>query len=128
MLTAYAAGEAPQPMGAGGGIGMIIYLVLMVAVFYFLLIRPNKKRQRQMQNMLDSMQKGDEVVTIGGIMGKVFDIRQDCVIITTSADETKMKFEKSAISKVLTMHEDIEEIVEKPKKKKAKKVSEEDVL
>ena len=127
MLTAYAAGEATTAGAGGGGIGMIIYLVLMVAVFYFLLIRPNKKRQRQMQNMLDSMQKGDEVVTIGGIMGKVFDIRQDCVIITTSADDTKLKFEKGAISKVLTVHEDIEEIVEKPKKKKVKR-NEEDVL
>lgn len=114
-------------MGAGQGGGMtftIIYIVVMIAIFYFLLIRPQKKRQRQMQNMLDSMRKGDEIVTIGGIMGKVFDIRQDCVIITTSADETKMKFEKSAISRVLTQHDDIEDVVENKKSKK----NEEDVL
>ncbi len=125
MLTAYAAGSAPAPTGSSGGIGMIIYLVAMVAIFYFILIRPQKKRQRQMQNMLDAMQKGDEIVTIGGIMGKVFDIRQDCVIITTSADETKMKFEKSAISKVLTVHDDFDEPVEKPKKGLFKKNNEE---
>ena len=93
----------------GGTIYTIGYIVVMVLIFYFLLIRPQKKRQRQMQNMLDSMQKGDEIVTIGGIMGKVFDIRQDCVVITTSADETKMKFEKSAIARVITVHDDIDE-------------------
>ena len=108
----------------GGTTFTIIYIVVMIAIFYFLLIRPNKKRQRQMQNMLDSMRKGDEIVTIGGIMGKVFDIRQDCVIITTSADETKMKFEKTAISKVLTVHDDIEDVVESKNTKK----NEEDVL
>ena len=92
----------------GGTTFTIGYIVVMVLIFYFLLIRPQKKRQRQMQNMLDAMQKGDEIVTIGGIMGKVFDIRQDCVIITTSADETKMKFEKTAIARVLTIHDDID--------------------
>ena len=109
MLTAFAAKgtatAAQAPTGGGMG-GMIISTVLMIAVFYFLLIRPQKKRQKQMQNMLDALQKGDEIVTIGGIMGKVFDIRQDCVIITTSADDTKMKFEKTAIAKVLTVHEE----------------------
>ena len=105
MLTAYAAGSTQQ-VPAGGGVEMIITTVLMIAVFYFLIIRPQKKRQRQMQNMLDALQKGDEIVTIGGIMGKVFDIRQDCVVITTSADDTKMKFEKTAIAKVLTVHEE----------------------
>ena len=109
----------------GGGMTFtIIYIVVMIVIFYFLLIRPNKKRQRQMQNMLDSMRKGDEIVTIGGIMGKVFDIRQDCVIITTSADETKMKFEKTAIARVLTQHDDIDDIVNNKKSKK----NEEDVL
>ena len=109
----------------GGGMTFtIIYIVVMIAIFYFLLIRPNKKRQRQMQNMLDSMRKGDEIVTIGGIMGKVFDIRQDCVIITTSADETKIKFEKTAIARVLTQHDDIDDVVENKKSKK----NEEDVL
>ncbi len=89
----------------GGMGGLIIPVIIWIAIIYLLIIRPNKKRQRQMQNMLDSMQKGDEVVTIGGIMGKVFDIRQDCVIITTSADETKMKFEKTAIARVTTTHD-----------------------
>lgn len=106
MLTVYATGDAAAPAGAaGGGIGMIIYLAVMVAIFYFLLIRPQKKRQRAMQNMLDALQVGDEVVTAGGIMGKVASIKEDSVVIETGADKTKIKFEKSSISRVLTIHE-----------------------
>ena len=108
MLTAYATGNAAAQGGAAaGGMGMIIYLVAMVAIFYFLLIRPQKKRQKAMQNMLDAMQVGDKVVTAGGIIGKVVSIKEDNVIIETGQlpDKAKIKFEKSAISKVLTIHE-----------------------
>lgn len=108
MLTAYATGNAAATGGAAaGGMGMIIYLVAMVAIFYFLLIRPQKKRQKAMQNMLDAMQVGDKVVTAGGIIGKVVSIKEDNVVIETGQgpDKAKIKFEKSAISKVLTIHE-----------------------
>ena len=104
MLTAYAT-NAAVPQAAGGGIGMIIYLVVMVAIFYFLLIRPQKKRQKAMQNMLDALQVGDKVVTAGGIMGKVYSIKEESVVIETSADKTNIKFEKTSISRVLTIHE-----------------------
>lgn len=108
MLTAYATGATAPQAGAGGsGIGMIIYLVAMVAIFYFLLIRPQKKRQKAMQNMLDAMQVNDKVVTAGGIVGKVISIKEDTVVIETGVgqEKSKIKFEKSAISKVLTIHE-----------------------
>ena len=123
MLTVFAEGAQKGGEAAANGAGnngmvfTIGYIAVMVVIFYFLLIRPNKKRQRQMQNMLDSMRKGDEIVTIGGIMGKVFDIRQDCVIITTSADDTKMKFEKSAIARVVTQHDDVDDADEKSNEK-----------
>lgn len=105
-MTAYATSTATAAQGAAGsGIGMIIYLAVMVAIFYFLLIRPQKKRQKAMQNMLDALQVGDKVVTAGGIMGKVYSIKEDSVVIETSQDKTKIKFEKSSISRVLTIHE-----------------------
>ena len=85
--------------------GTVIYLVAMIAIFYFLLIRPQKKRQKQQQNMLDAMQVGDKIVTIGGIMGTVYKIKEDTVTVETSSDKNKIKFEKSAIAKVLTIHE-----------------------
>lgn len=111
MLTAYAEGAANSAAAAGeipagGGIGgMVIYLAVMVGIFYFLLIRPQKKRQRAMANMLDSLMINDEVVTAGGIMGKVVTIKEDSVVIESSADRTKIKLEKNSISRVLTIHE-----------------------
>ena len=105
MLTAYAnAAAAPQSTG-GGGLFTIIYLAAMIAIFYFILIRPQKKRQRQMANMLDALQINDEVVTAGGIKGKISSIKEDTVVIETGADRVKITFEKSAISRVLTIHE-----------------------
>ena len=82
-----------------------IQFVIIIAVFYFLLIRPQKKQQQRTQNMLDSLQVNDEIITIGGIMGKIVTIKEDNVVIETGADKTKIKFQKSAISKVLTIHE-----------------------
>lgn len=106
MLTAYATSGAAQGT-VGGGIGMILYLVVMIAIFYFLLIRPQKKRQRTLQNMLDALQVGDKVVTAGGIIGKVVSIKEDNVVLETGQgpEKSKIKFEKVAISKVLTIHE-----------------------
>ncbi len=107
-MIAYAAKEAAattQQVPAGGGAFTIIYLAAMVAIFYFLLIRPQKKRQKQMMQMLDSLQVNDEVVTAGGIMGKVVTIKEDSVTIESGADRTKIKLEKSSISRVLTVHE-----------------------
>lgn len=107
-MIAYAAKEAAattQQVPAGGGAFTIIYLAAMVAIFYFLLIRPQKKRQKQMMQMLDSLQVNDEVVTAGGIMGKVVTIKEDSVTIESGADRTKIKIEKSSVSRVLTVHE-----------------------
>ena len=108
MITAFATNTANQavPEGAaGGGMGLILYLVVMGAIFYFLLIRPQKKRQKEQANMLDNLIVGDEVVTAGGIMGKIVTIKEDSVVIETGADKTKIKFEKNSISRVLTIHE-----------------------
>lgn len=86
---------------------LIIQFVIIIAVFYFLLIRPQKKQQQRIQNMLDSMQINDKVVTVGGVIGKVVKIKEDEVLIETgaSAEKSQIKFQKSAISKVLTIHE-----------------------
>lgn len=105
MLTAFAQGTQEAPQAMGGGTFTIIYLIAMVAIFYFLLIRPQKKRQRETANMLDNLQVNDEVVTAGGIKGNIVSIKEDSVIIETGADRTKITFEKSAISRVLTIHE-----------------------
>lgn len=79
---------------------MLPSILLMVALFvgmYFLMIRPQKKQQKKDQEMRDSTQVGDEVTTIGGIMGRVVTVKEDSLIIETGADRNKMKIARWAI-------------------------------
>ncbi len=73
-------------------------LIVIVIVFYFLLMRPQQKRQRQRQSLLQSLQKGDEVVTIGGLHGTIAEINDNT--ITLRVGDNKMVFERSAINAV----------------------------
>lgn len=82
---------------AGSGMSSLIMMVLFAVVFYFLLIRPQSKRQKEHKNMLESIQKGDEVVTNGGILGKVTKITDNFIVLTV-ATGVEMKFQKHAIT------------------------------
>lgn len=91
-----AEGGTTTPSGAGSLSPIIIMGVMFVAM-YFLMIRPQKKRQKEEQNMRDSIQIGDEITTIGGIMGRVVTVKDDSIVIETGADRTKLRFQKWAI-------------------------------
>lgn len=80
--------------------GFIIPLVLMLAVFYFLLIRPQQKRQKARNAMLNSLKKGDKVVTIGGLHGTIVELTDDTVVLRVN-DVTKMTFDRTAINAVI---------------------------
>ena len=88
-----------------GQYGMIIYFVVIIAVFYFLLIRPQKKQEKRMREMLAALKVGDEVISIGGIKGKVRKIKDDFIVIETSADKTPIEFERNAIKGVIKKDE-----------------------
>lgn len=79
----------------GGGIGNIVLIVLMVVVFYFFMIRPQQKRQKEIKKFQESIQPGTEVVTTGGIYGKVKDIKEKYLIVEI-AENIRIKVEKSA--------------------------------
>ena len=83
--------------GAGGG-STIIMLVGMLAVFYFLLIRPENKRKKEAEQMRSQLKSGDEVTTIGGIVGKVVNVKDDKFVIETGADQVRIEFAKWALS------------------------------
>ncbi len=94
---------APAAEGAaqGGGMGiMIVYIVLIIAFFYFFMIRPQKKQEKQTAAMRNSLEIGDEITTIGGIVGRVSHIKEDIVTIETGADRVRIRFKKSAIASV----------------------------
>ena len=96
-------------MGGFGTYGTIILLVLMVGFFYFFMIRPQKKQEREFNQMLNELQPGDEITTKGGIIGKVVSIKEETMVIETSRDRTKIRLLKSAVSKVDVKAEDAED-------------------
>ncbi len=78
----------------------VMTIVMFGAIFvamYFLMIRPQKKKQKEEQNLRDSIQIGDEITTIGGIMGRVITVKDDSIVLETGADRVKMKFTRWAI-------------------------------
>lgn len=77
---------------------MWVYLIAMIAIMYFLMIRPQRKKQKEEQTMRDNVQIGDEITTIGGIMGKVVTVKEDSLVIETGADRNKMKIARWAVS------------------------------
>lgn len=87
---------------------MIIMMVALFGVMYFVMIRPQKKKQKEEQNMRDSIQVGDEITTIGGIMGRVVTVKDDSLIIETGADRNKMKITRWAVSTNNTANEKLE--------------------
>ena len=95
-----ATGDDAAATAAGGGMSMIIMLVVMIAVFYFFMIRPENKRKKQAQQMRDNIAVGDTITTIGGIMGKVVNVRENAIVIETSDDRVRVQLMKWAISSV----------------------------
>ncbi|MBQ9847396.1 MAG: preprotein translocase subunit YajC [Clostridia bacterium] len=85
--------------------GSLIMIVGFVALMYFMLIRPQKKQQKKEKQMRDSIQIGDEIITIGGIYGRVVSLKEDSLVIESSGDRSKIQVQRSAIGQNLTIHE-----------------------
>ena len=83
---------------AGMGMSSIIMLVVMFGVMYFLMIRPENKRKKEAEAMRSALKVGDKITTIGGIIGKVVDIKEDKFVIETGADQVRIEFAKWALS------------------------------
>ncbi len=85
------------PGGEEGGIMSFLPLILIIIVFYFFMIRPQLKKQKEQKKFRESLAKGDKVVTIGGIHGKVVDIKESTVVVEI-ANDVRLTVERSAIS------------------------------
>jgi len=97
---AMATGSGGGAGGAGGGgglVGALVPLILMFLVFYFLLIRPQQKRTRQHKEFLDNLKRGDEVITSGGLHGKITGLT-DQVVTMEIADKVRVKVQRSNIA------------------------------
>ena len=98
MLTQISGAALEQTGGAGGGASMIIMVVLLIVVFYFMLIRPENKKKKAAAKMRSELAIGDQITTIGGVVGTICAVKEDTIVIETSADRVRMEFTKWAVS------------------------------
>lgn len=99
ITDAYAAAQ-PAAAHPPSIMSTVIFIVVFFAIFYFLFIRPQQKKQKELRNMLDNLGKGDEIITNGGVMGKINKIT-DHFIVLEIADNIEIKIQKNAVSAVL---------------------------
>ena len=91
------------------GIGTIVMLVAMVAIFYFFLYRPQKKQDKAQNEMRNSLSIGDEITTIGGIIGKIVSIKEETLVLETTKEKTKIRILRSAVRTVDVKAEDAQD-------------------
>ena len=90
---------------SGQGIAQFIPLILIFIIFYFFLIRPQQKRVKDHKNMVESLKRGDEIITSGGIIGTIDRVMEDDRIEVTISDNTKVQIIKSTITSLLKKEE-----------------------
>ena len=107
-LLAETATQNPDAANPAAMLTMLIPLAAMILIFYFLIIRPEKKRSKKMKEMLNNLEVADEVVTTGGIIGRVLSVKEDTVLIETGSDRTKIRVLKASIAENRTVHDTAE--------------------
>lgn len=99
--TATTAGNSPQSL-----IFMVVWLAVIFGAMYFIMIRPQRKKQKEEKKMRDNLQIGDEIVTIGGIYGRVISLKEDTIVIESASDHSKLTIARWALQTNLTVHDD----------------------
>ena len=92
--------------GGGSSLISIGMIVLMLVAMYFFMIRPQKKQEKEQNDMRNNLQVGDEITTIGGIIGKIVSIKDETLVLETTRDCTKIRILKSAVRNVDVKAED----------------------
>ncbi len=102
---------ADTAASAGGGSlwPTLIMIGGLVLVFYFFMIRPQKRQENEVRNMRDNLVVGDEITTIGGIIGKIVSIKEETLVLETSHDRTRIRILKTAVSRVDVKAEDAQD-------------------
>ena len=108
FITAYATAADADAAGPASKFPSLVMLVLMFVVFYFILIRPQKKKEKELKNMLAALKVGDEVATIGGIHGKIVRIKDDLFVLESGIGQNKshITVDRSAVSRFLKRGEE----------------------
>ena len=117
-----ASGSAGSASTSASLMGTLLPLALIFVVFYFFMIRPQSKKQKETEKMLNALKKGDKVITIGGIHGVVSSVKEKTVIVKVD-DDCKIEFNRTAISSVELSDEEKAKIAEAEAAKKTQKKS-----
>lgn len=112
---------AGSASGSGSLLTGIVPFLLIIVIFYFFLIRPQNKKQKETEKMLNALKKGDKVVTIGGIHGVVTSVKEDKTVVLKVDENCKMEFNRSAISSVELSDEEKAKLQAEAEAKKAAK-------
>lgn len=115
--------EGANP-ASGSSLGTLLMLGIMLVVFYFMLIRPESKRKKEAEQLRSSLKVGDQITTIGGIIGTVVSVKEDKFVIETSADQVRIEFAKWALSSNDTAVAAAQEEAKKKQEARAKAVAE----
>ncbi len=96
-----------QQGGIGGLLPMILIYALLFGALYLFMIRPQKKKQKEEKKMRENLQVGDEIVTIGGIYGRVISLKDDTIVIESQSDHSKLTIARWAMQTNNTVHDDV---------------------
>lgn len=88
---------ASNQQSSGGGWSMLIFFLAIILIFWLFMIRPQQKRQRRIEEARQSLQKGDQIITVGGIHGKIVDVREKTFVISVE-DNNRLEIEKAAVA------------------------------
>lgn len=115
FLTASSSDVSSTASGSDSGSGSIAGLIpmlviwgIVIAALYFIMIRPQRKKAKEEKQMRENLQVGDEVVTIGGIYGRVISLKEDTMVIESKSDHSKITVARWALQSNLTVHEETE--------------------
>lgn len=94
---------AASTTSSGSSLGNILTLLmipLLLVIMYFVMIRPQRKQEKEAANMRNSLSVGDEITTIGGIIGRVVNVKEDTFVLETTKERTRIRFERTAIKRI----------------------------
>ncbi|GHU40037.1 hypothetical protein FACS1894190_06430 [Spirochaetia bacterium] len=107
-----AGGAATGPKTGMESLISFLPFIAIIAIFYFLILRPQNKKQKETQKMLQALKKGDKIVTIGGVHGTIAAVKENSVVVKVD-DNVKMEFSRSAIATVVSVAKEDDKIEDK---------------
>ncbi len=105
MFVTPAFAQVPGAAGAGGAILQVVPLILIFGIMYFLLIRPQQKKLKEHRTMVEALRRGDQIVTQGGIIGKVTKVNEDGILEVEIAEGVKIRLQRHAVATVMSKTE-----------------------